>query len=371
MKENRRSFVKKVALSSLFLPFGLPTNLGLGAIPKERKLRVALVGLGRYATRLAQGIALSQHCEVAGIVTGTPSKIPKWREKYDISENSVYNYENFDEIINNKAIDVVYVVLPNGMHKEYAIRAARAGKHVIVEKPMAITAAECEEIIAECNKAGVQLAVGYRLHFEPFNMEMMRLGREKVYGPVRHVEAALGYNTSGIDRNDWHLNAKLSGGGCLQNLGVYCIQGARYVTGEEPIAVTAQLAPVIHKDVFTEVEESIHWQMEFPSGATATCSASSAYPFDRLLASADKGIFELSPAISYGPFQGRTRGSETKSFEFPMTHHQQVQMDEMAKYLLNDKPFPSHISGEEGLKDMKVIDAVYKAAKTGKRVEIV
>ena len=114
MKENRRSFVKKVALSSLFLPFGLPTNLGLGAIPKERKLRVALVGLGRYATRLAQGIALSQHCEVAGIVTGTPSKIPKWREKYDISENSVYNYENFDEIINNKAIDVVYVVLPGG-----------------------------------------------------------------------------------------------------------------------------------------------------------------------------------------------------------------------------------------------------------------
>jgi len=199
------------------------------------------------------------------------------------------------------------------MHKEYAIRAARAGKHVIVEKPMAITAAEFEEIIAACDKAGVQLAVGYRLHFEPYNMEMMRLGREKVYGEVRHVEAALGYNTSNIDLSDWHLNAILSGGGCLQNLGVYCIQGARYVTGEEPLSVTAQFGPKIYKNIFKEVEESIHWQIEFPSGATATCSASSIAPMDRLLASAERGVFELSPAISYGPFVGK-RGMVNSNF---------------------------------------------------------
>jgi predicted dehydrogenase len=360
MIENRRSFVKKMAMGSLILPYGLKPNWH-----SERKLNVALVGLGRYANKLAEGIAISEHCKVAGIVTGTPSKIPEWKAKYDIPDKSIYSYENFDEITHNKDIDVIYIVLPNGMHKEYAIRAARAGKHVIVEKPMAITAKECEEIIAECKKAGVQLAVGYRLHFEPFNMEMMRLGREKVYGEVRHVEAGLGYNTSNIDLSDWHLNAKLSGGGCLQNLGVYCIQGARYVIGEEPISVTAQFGPKIYKDVFKEVEESIHWQMEFPGGAVATCSASSISSMDRLLASAENGIFELSPAISYGPFKGRTRDGE---FNFPMTNHQQVQMDEMAKVLLNNNSFPDHIGGIEGWKDMKVIDAVYKAAKTGKRV---
>ncbi|WP_341224727.1 Gfo/Idh/MocA family oxidoreductase [uncultured Arcticibacterium sp.] len=362
MTENRRSFVKKMAVGSMMVPFGISHNFK----PEPyKKLRVALVGLGRYANYLAEGIAVSKHCEVAGIVTGTPSKIPVWRKKYQISADSVYNYETFDNIVNNEGIDAIYIVLPNGMHKEYAIRAAKAGKHVIVEKPMAITAKECEGIIAACKENNVELAVGYRLHFEPYNMEMMRLGKEKVYGEVRHVQAALGYNISNIDLSDWHLNAKLSGGGCLQNLGVYCIQGARYIIGEEPISVTAQFGPVIHKDVYKEVEESIHWQMEFPSGAVATCTASSASSMDRLLASADKGIFELSPAISYGPFVGKTSDGV---FEFPTTNQQQVQMDEMAKFLLNNKPFPDHISGLEGLKDLKVIDAVYEAAKTGERV---
>ncbi|MFT7434638.1 MAG: hypothetical protein ACI8UX_000429 [Psychromonas sp.] len=101
-------------------------------------------------------------------------------------------------------------------------------------------------------------------------------------------------------------------------MGVYYIQGAKYVTGVKPYSVMAQFSPVIYKDVFKEVEESIHWQMEFPCGATATRSASSAYPFDRLL---DRGIFELSLAVSYGPFQGRTREKEFKPFEFPITHH--------------------------------------------------
>lgn len=359
MTENRRSFVKKVAIGAMAVPL-----VGIGRTLEDKKLRVALVGLGRYANYLAEGIAVSKFCSVAGIVTGSPSKIPIWRSKYAIPESNVYTYENFDSIANNRDIDVVYVVLPNAMHKDFAIRAARAGKHVIVEKPMAITAKECEEIIAECKKAKVQLAVGYRLHFEPYNMEMMRLGREKVFGEVRHVQAALGYNTSDTDLSDWHLNQKLSGGGCLQNLGVYCIQGARYITGEEPLAVTAQFGPKIYKNVFKEVEESINWQMEFPSGAIATCSSSSICSMDRLLASAENGIFELSPAISYGPFKGQT---STGKFEFPATNQQQVQMDEMAKYLLNDKPFPDHISGQEGLRDMKVIDAVYKAARSGKR----
>jgi predicted dehydrogenase len=366
MFQNRRQFIKKLGLTSAVLPF-----LGheINAQTFAKKLRVALVGLGRYAGILADGIAESKYCELTAIVTGTPSKAETWGKKYNLAIDSIYNYQNFDTIANNKNVDVIYIVLPNGMHKEYAIRAAKAGKHVIVEKPMAINAAECRAIIAACNKAGVQLAVGYRLHYEPYNMEMMRLGQHKIHGRVQMVQADLGYNTTeNADLSDWHLHPKLSGGGCLQNLGVYCVQGARYILGEEPISLTAKFGPVTHPEIFKDVEESVHWSMEFPSGAIAHCVTSSAYPMDRLFASAEKNTFELSPAISYGPFRGWTRNEG--EFKFPQTNMQQVQMDEMAKILLSGQKFPDHISGMEGLKDMKVIDAIYKSAKTGQKVMI-
>ena len=359
--ENRRSFVKKLAIGAVTLPIGAIATSQL--ITTEKKLNIALVGLGRYADYLAKGIAVSKHCKLAGIVTGTPAKIPVWRAKYDIPLANCYNYQNFDKIVENGGIDVIYIVLPNGLHKEYAIRAANAKKHVIVEKPMAVTAQECLEMIAACERNKVQLAVGYRLHFEPYNMEMMRLGQEEVFGKVKLVQASLGYRVNDADPTDWHFSKKLSGGGPLQNLGVYCVQAARYITGEEPVAVTAQFGPVTNKAVYKEVEESIHWQMKFPGGAVATCTSSNSYSIDRLYAAAERGTFELSPAISYGPFVGK---SSNGPMDFPTTNQQQVQMDEMAKFILNGKPFPDHISGVEGLKDLKVIDAIYKAASSGK-----
>lgn len=362
--DNRRNFIKKAGLGLGALSLANPLN----ALYKEKKLNIALVGLGRYANYMAKGIAVSKHCKVAGIVTGSPEKVPIWRKKYDIPLKNCYSYNNFDSIANNPDIDVIYVILPNAMHKEYVLRAAKASKHVIVEKPMATNAKDCEEMITACKKANVQLAVGYRLHFEPYNMEMMRLGQDKVFGQVELVEASLGYNISAFAKaDDWHFKKALSGGGPLQNLGVYCVQAARYITGEEPVSVTAQLGPITNKELYKEVEESIYWQMEFPSGAVATSSATNACGIDRLFASAENGNFELSPAISYGPFVGK---STNGSFDFPQTNQQQVQMDELAKYLLNNKPFPDHISGLEGLKDMKVIDAIYKASQTGRRVAV-
>jgi predicted dehydrogenase len=363
--ENRREFIRKLGLGASMLSLKNPQKL---FIPPVKKLNVALVGLGRYAGYLADGIVVSEYCKVAGIVTGTPAKAIEWEKKYNISKKNIYNYQTFDQIANNPDIDVVYIVLPNAMHKEYAIRAAKAGKHVIVEKPMATTAKDCLEIIEACKKAKVQLAVGYRLHFEPYNMEMMRLGQKKIFGQVRLVQASLGYRVDySADGGDWHVKKELSGGGPLQNLGVYCIQAARYILGEEPVAVSAQFGPKLSPNVFKEVEESIHWQMEFKSGAIATCSSTYNCGIDRLFASAENGNFELSPAISYGPFIGKTSKGEMK---FPTTNQQQVQMDEMAKYLLNNQPFPDHISGIEGYKDVSVIDAIYKSAETDKRVVI-
>lgn len=151
------------------------------------------------------------------------------------------------------------------------------------------------------------------------------------------------------------------------NLGVYCVQSSRYVLGEEPISTTAQFGPILRTEFYNEVEESITWQLTFPSGAVCTSSSTNSCGIDRFFASADNGFFELNPAVSYGPFKGK---SSNGTFNFPVINQQATQMDGIAKEILEGRQLPSHISGEEGRKDMKVIEAIYKAAETGTKVVI-
>lgn len=379
---SRRSFVNKFGLGvgASIVVTSLPSFMTMTEEEKPytgKKLNIALCGLGNYASMLADGIVASQYCNLAGIITGTPSKAEKWKKQYNLPEKNIYNYQNFDEIKKNKDIDLVYVVVPNGLHKDFVIRSAKAGKHVITEKPMAVTVKDCEEMIKACNDNKVQLAIGYRLHYEPTHLEIKRLGQQKVFGQVRFIDAGLGYKTYDTldkttivdknDRNEWRLNKKLSGGGPLMDLGIYCIQASRYVLGEEPIAVTAQFGTVNDKIRFSETEESITWQMEFPSGAVANCSTSCGFNIDRFYAAADEGSFELSPALSYGPFKGKT---SEKELQFPVINQQKAQLDGICQLILENKPLPNHITGEEGLKDIKVINAIYKAAETGKKIAI-
>ena len=197
----------------------------------NRKLGVALVGLGYYsANLLAPALQQTQNCRLAGIVTGTPSKTAEWMQKYNLPKANVYDYKTFDRIADNKDIDVIYVVLPNSMHEEYVIRAAQAGKHVICEKPMATTSKACQNMIDACKKANKQLAIGYRLHYEPFTKEVMRLGQQKVFGAVKFVESSDGFRSG--DPNQWRLKKSMAGGGPLMDVGIYAVQGARYVTGQ-------------------------------------------------------------------------------------------------------------------------------------------
>jgi hypothetical protein len=184
----RRKFIYDLGLTALSLP-AIPALAGWANYPSEEtslqrvrsekaagKLGIALVGLGGYATgQLAPALQQTENCYLAGIVTGTPSKAEQWKTKYSIPAGNIYDYNSFDKIKDNPDIDIIYVVLPNSMHKEYVIRAAAAGKHVISEKPMAINVADCDAMIAACKKAGKTLSVGYRLHFEPYNLEMARL----------------------------------------------------------------------------------------------------------------------------------------------------------------------------------------------------
>jgi predicted dehydrogenase len=369
---SRRSFLQNLGIGAgtTAVAITLPSFIN---IPKTnpinydgKKLNIALCGLGRYADILAHGLETSQYCRIAGVVTGTAAKAEAWKKRYNISQKNIYNYQNFDEIANNKDIDLVYVVLPNSMHKEFVIRTAKADKHIIVEKPMAISVKDCEEMIDVCKNAGVQLAVGYRLHYEPYHLQIKRLGQEKIFGQVRLIEASLAYKSG--DPTEWRLKKAMAGGGPLMDIGLYCVQASRYVLGEEPISVTAQFGPVTNKKLFSEVEESITWQLEFPSGAVCNSTSSYNCSIDRFFASADEGIFELSPALGYGPFKGKTSKGE---LNFPTINQQAAQCDDIAKTLLENKQLPNHITGEEGIKDMRILQAIYEAAGAGKKVSII
>lgn len=326
------------------------------------KLGIALVGLGGYSGgQLAPALQETQYCYLAGIVTGTPSKAVEWKQRYNIPDRNIYNYQTFDKIKDNKDIDIVYVVLPNALHAEYVIKAAKAGKHVICEKPMAITVEDCDRMIAACKEAGKMLSIGYRLHFEPHNMEIMRIGQKKQFGNIKRLIAENGFSGAG----GWRLDKQLAGGGPLMDVGIYCVQGCRYTTGIEPVAVWAQEGPKTDPDKFRSVEESLTWQMEFPNGIIAECKTSYAQSMNVLRAEAENGWAELSPAFAYGGINGKTSKGD---LNFGQVNQQARQMDDFAQAIVNNRPTP--VPGEMGRQDVKILQAIYQAMQSGERTTI-
>ena len=218
-------------------------------------------------------------------------------------------------------------------------------------------------MIAACKAASVRFFVGYRLHFEPFNLEARRVGQKKEFGNVKVIQSEFGFKAG--DPNQWRLKKSLAGGGAMMDVGIYCIQANRYCTGEEPTFVTAQEFKT-DREKFKEVDETIFWQMEFPGGAVSNSITSYASNLERLFLSAENGWLELKPAYGYGPLAGKTSKGELK---LPIVHHQTVQLDEMSLAIINKKEITA--TGEEGLRDMKVIEAIYKSiADGGKRTKV-
>ena len=365
----RRDFLQKLGLSAIAIPLlplqGLAYNTGQLTWHYDGPvLRVALMGLGGYANRVAEAMQNCVRAKLVGVISGTPSKIKDWQSKYNIPEKNCYNYESFDTIKDNPDIDAVYVITPNGLHREHVIRAAAAGKHVICEKPMALNAKEGQEMIDACRKAKVKLLVGYRMHFEPKTLEIIKMRKQGDLGKIMFFQGLCGFKIG--DPSQWRLNKQLAGGGSLMDIGIYAINGARYMVGEEPTWITAQETktnPVIFKE---GVDETIQFQMGFASGAIASClSTYNMNYLDKFFLTGEKGFAELQPSTGYGPIKGRTNKGE---LTHPHKTHQTVQMDEMAQIILEGKQATVPVDGEEGLKDLKIIDAIYLAAKTGKKV---
>lgn len=358
---SRRNFNRNLSLSlgTALLSPGLACSPASNGVHQEKKLGVALVGLGSYSNgQLGPALLETEHCYLSGVVTGTPSKEKVWADKYNIPESNIYNYENFDNIADNPDIDIIYVVLPNSMHAEYTIRAAQAGKHVICEKPMAMNSQECQQMIEACNDAGVKLSIGYRLHFEPYNQEVMRMGQEQEMGKLNFIDCGAGYKM-GDNWDQWRLKKDLAGTGALGNMGVYAIQGAIYTVGENPLYVRAQEFKTM-PEKFKEVDETVTFQFEFPGGIVANLQTTHNARTNRLYASADNGWFELQPFSSYGGLQG---SSSQGPLEFPQVNQQARQMDDFAYCIKNNEK--TRVPGEMGMRDIQIIEAILESIDKG------
>ena len=327
-----------------------------------KKLGIALVGLGYYSTyELAPALMETQNCTLAGIVTGTTDKAVKWQERYKIPDKNIYNYQNFDKIIDNDDINVVYIVLPNSMHREFTLRAAKAGKHVICEKPMALSVKECHEMIDSCRSSGVRLFIGYRLHFDPFHQAAMKF-RKVAGGRLQAMDSAFAFRIG--DPSQWRLRKSLAGGGALMDLGVYCIQASRYCIGTEPVAAMAieeKTDPV----KFAEVEETMRFQLEFPDGFTATAMCSYNLEANHLKLTSEKEWFELQSAFSYGGIRGQTNRGK---LDILPVNQQALQMDGFSRCIIDG--LPSDAEGNEGLNDLRVIEALYRSVVARTKVDV-
>jgi glucose-fructose oxidoreductase len=365
----RRKFISdssKVGLGIILAGSALSAKAG-SAKPKG-KIGVVLMGLGGFAKdSIAPEIASSKHVWFAGVITGDPEgKGKEWARKYGFPEKNIFSYDQIPNIKYNKDIDFVHIVTPNGLHAKHAVAVARAGKHILCEKPMATNSAECKVMIDECKKAGVLLGINYRLHWEPHHLKMMELTKDKTYGELKNIVTDFSWLRG--DYKPWLLDKKLSGGGAFFDTGVYTVQAGCYLTGKSPVKVTA-VANSTRAVYKPGIEETMSAIFEFPDGVVMSSRASYSCNNNICIVSSEKGTFSAEQAVFGQSTNGNPR---PKSIRLPNgqifkaidTLQLAVIHDAFAEAILNKSAFKT--PGEMGLRDILITEAVYRSAVSGK-----
>ncbi len=363
---SRRRFIGASSLGTLALATGLrakPADLLAG----KRKLGVALVGLGGYSRgQLGPALRETALCELRGVVTGDPEgKGQRWAAEYGFSPQSVYSYETMDRIAEDPNIDIVYSVTPPGLHLRDVLAGAAAGKHVICEKPMAVSVAECDEMIAACDQAGVRLAMGYRLPYHPYHQRVKEIAATGGWGSPPALSGGFAYRMG--NNWSWRFDKALGGGGQLMNVGIYVIQSALMAKGEEmPTTVTAYEEPKSRPELFKEVEDTMRFQFEWADGSRLEGVSSGDFGQNDFVAKGSAKSVNISPAYSYGGL----RMSEDDRARAPLDgfNQQAHQMDAFAADILQDQP--SIVPGAMGRRDIVLTSAIYEAAASGKPVAV-
>ena len=336
-------------------------------LPLDQRIGFALVGLGSLSQeQLIPAFRVSKKAKLTALVSGDPEKATKLARENGISDAGIYDYENFDRIRENKDVQVVYIVLPNSMHAEFTIRSARAGKHVLCEKPMEVSVVKCRDMIDECRRANRKLMIAYRIQYEPMNRAMQQMVRDKVFGPVKFIESDNGQR---VEKMEWRLSKSRSGSGAVGDVGVYCINTIRFLLGEEPAEVFARTFRPTGDPRFREVDATATWQMRFPSGVLANCMCSlDTFGTKSYRVVAERGLFGMDPAF---PYHGLKLFAKPEDHPLPSISESDQfanELDHMADCVINNRQ--PYTPGEEGLQDQRIIEAIFESARTNRPVTL-
>jgi len=361
MRLTRRDFSRLGAMAALAR--ALPTlDAQAQSETAGRNLGWCIVGLGRISMdHFMPGVMLSKTGRITALVSGHREKAEKQAAMYNVPSPSIYSYDNYDEIRENKDIEAVYIALPNAMHAEYTIRAAKAGKDVLCEKPMATSVADCKAMIEACQKHKVKLMIAYRCQYNPLHLKAIEVIRSGALGQVQMIESSFGFN---IRAGEWRLNRKLAGGGPLMDVGIYSLNSSRYLTGEEPLDIKANSSVIDHDGRFDQVEENVSWTMKFPSGIVASCNTTyGANGANYFKVHGSKGTMQMDPAFGYDGMH-LTGQMEGQTFDEPESEHDPKDFTRQAEYfadcIWNDRQ--PKTAGEEGLRDTTLMSQIYQAA---------
>lgn len=362
----------KVQLPQIHAPSEAPEKAPGPFDPRDQRVGFAVVGIGRLSIdQILPAMSKSKFCKPVALVSGSSGSLDKAHkvaDQYGIPHDSVYDYAHYEQLGQNPAVKVIYIVLPNSMHAEYTLRGAKLGKHILCEKPMATSVADCEKMIAACRAANVKLMIAYRQQYDPFNLALKKMISEGKLGKLQSIVASNTQNEG--DPTQWRLNRKLAGGGPLPDVGIYCLNAARFLSGEEPIEVTGMTVQPKDDPRFREVESFCSFTLRFPSGLVAQCSSGYAGHRSQLIRFEGADAWaEMNPAFGY---HGAKLRSSRLMDDYDTTLEPSIEekdqfaeeMDHMALCVLNNQP--PKTPGEEGLRDQRIIEAIYASARTGR-----
>ena len=342
-------------------------------LPPEQRIGFAIVGLGRLAlNEILPAFAECLNARPVAVVSGSPDKARVIAAQYGIPATSVYGYEQIEALADNREVQAVYVVTPNGLHLEHVRAAARAGKHVLCEKPMAANSEQARKMVEACDQAGVRLMIAYRCQYEGFNSAAAHMVQSGELGRARVIEAT---NTQVQGPGgQWRMNAQLAGGGALPDIGLYCLNGVRAMLGEDPVEVYATIVNPQGDDRYKEVEETISFMLRFPSGAIANCATSyGAHETKDMRIRLENGWIEIENAYAYRGQRmrvARRKGAAESVEELRLGAGNQfsLEIDHFAQCLRSGEV--PRTPGEEGVQDHLLMEAIYRSARENRPVRI-
>jgi predicted dehydrogenase len=372
-QERRPNDENQVQLSQIHGPSEQNEKAPGPFLPEDKRVGFAIIGLGRLSlNQILPAFGSSQFCKPVALVSGDREKATKIAAQYGIKESAIYGYANYEELGKNPDVKTIYIVLPNGMHEEYVVRGAKTGKHVLCEKPMATSSNEAERMITACKQANVKLMIAYRQQYEPHNKALRELVTQGKLGKLRGFVSSNSQQEG--DATQWRLKRSLSGGGCVPDVGLYCLNAARFLSGEEPTEVTGRIWQPKDDPRFVEVEASCSFSLRFPSGYIATCTTSyDTHKSQFLRLEGTVAWAEMAPAYSY-------HGNKLRWSHLDGEHETEIapqieekdqfatEMDHFAECIIQGKE--PKTPGEEGLRDHRVMEGIYESARIGKNVKL-